>query len=177
MSRFYHLASLLLVAPLSLAWYTANTTLTLAQVVGDPQCASNETAFHALNEIHIDQTPSAVWELVGNFQNLTWQGATNITVSGTQNAPNNTHTQQTPSGAATEELRTYLGPSSSPANPSQSVYFMQFFLQPLPGGLSGVTFDSVEDLLLAVKDGNGTKLTWETSTVIIFSGGQPTPAT
>jgi hypothetical protein len=40
---------------------------------------------------------------------------------------------------------------------------MQFFLQPLPGGLSGVTFDSVEDLLLAVKDGNGTKLTWETS--------------
>jgi hypothetical protein len=28
--------------------------LTLAQVVGDPQCASNETAFHALNEIHID---------------------------------------------------------------------------------------------------------------------------
>lgn len=55
MSRFSYLAALLLVAPsLSLAWYTANTTLTLAQVVGDPQCASNETAFHALNEIHIE---------------------------------------------------------------------------------------------------------------------------
>jgi hypothetical protein len=58
MSRtFCYLASLLLLAPsLSLAWYTPNTTLalTLAQVVGDPQCASNETAFHALNEIHID---------------------------------------------------------------------------------------------------------------------------
>jgi hypothetical protein len=59
MSRFYHLASLLLVTPLSLAWYTANTTLTLAQVVGDPQCASNETAFHALNEIHIDVSERA----------------------------------------------------------------------------------------------------------------------
>ena len=36
------------------AWYPCYPApLTLAQIIGEPQCLSNETAFHTFNEVYV----------------------------------------------------------------------------------------------------------------------------
>ena len=41
------------------AWYPCYPTkLTLAQLIGDPQCPSNSSAWHALNEVYVEVGPN-----------------------------------------------------------------------------------------------------------------------
>ncbi|ORX41252.1 hypothetical protein BD324DRAFT_613829 [Kockovaella imperatae] len=164
MSLAVRAMALLASATAALAWYPCyDAPLTLAQLIGEPCCPDNLTAFHSFVQVHIaNHSAYDVWRIVGNFEDLSWQGTTNITTTGIKNAPNNTHTQITPAGPATEELNIYVGPAYDPPSPTQSLFFMQFKDITL-SALLDVYFIHLEDLLISRKDGNGSILSWESS--------------
>ena len=82
---------------------------------------------------------------------------------GIPNAPNDTRTSHEQNITESEVLNFYIGASSDPPNPTQTLYFMESRILPIGQPFGGVSFDGVNRLLIVSTNGTGSTMSLEDS--------------
>ncbi|KAJ9099190.1 hypothetical protein QFC21_004070 [Naganishia friedmannii] len=120
-------------------------------------CPAGQTVFTQYNEGIIDASPYHVWQYIGEFFDVSWQGFELIGTTGKDNTPGATRTFSTLGLTLTERLDQNIGSTSW--GPWQFFFQQKFTLLGNPQ-VAGASVTNVHDVLKVYPVWGGSKISW-----------------